>query len=170
MGEAHACGASRGRSLGQARSSDQLCPALILCDPTDPDDVTCAHRKTRYISPTVMLRSDMTAKLPTALQNYAGRSEVDELIVAPDVVYGRDVVNRSYVGGHHRGDLWRIRRTPDTGDEDMLTTIKRMAEAVLSRPEWNTTVVSHPSTLGAGRSTSSTRANGSNLPSADAPS
>lgn len=43
----------------------------------DSDDVTRARRYTRYLSPTVMLRSHTSAELPTALEEYAGRSEVD---------------------------------------------------------------------------------------------
>ncbi|WP_336582535.1 hypothetical protein [Nesterenkonia sp. PF2B19] len=49
----------------------------------DSDDVTRARRYTRYISPTVMLRSHTSAELPSALERYVGRDDVDELIVAP---------------------------------------------------------------------------------------
>src|SRR6478735_8126042 len=73
----------------------------------DADDVTRARRYTRYISPTVMLRSHTSAELPTALEGYAGRSEIDELIVAPGLVYRRDAVDRSHVGEPHQADLWR---------------------------------------------------------------
>lgn len=114
----------------------------------DPGDVTRARRYTRYISPTVMLRSHTSAELPTALEDYAGRSGVDELIVASGLVYRRDVVDRSHVGEPHQADLWRIRSTPDTGDEDMLTMIGRLVEAVLPGAEWKTTDVSHPYTMG----------------------
>jgi phenylalanyl-tRNA synthetase alpha chain len=113
----------------------------------DPDDVTRARRYTRYISPTVMLRSHTSAELPIALEDYAGRSEVDELIVDPGLVYRRDAVDRSHVGEPHQVDLWRIRSTPDTGDEDMLTMIGHLVEAVLPGAEWKTTDVSHPYTV-----------------------
>lgn len=114
----------------------------------DADDVTRARRYTRYISPTVMLRSHTSAELPTALEDYAGRSEIDELIVAPGLVYRRDAVDRSHVGEPHQVDLWRIRSTPDTGDEDMLTMIGRLVEAVLPGATWKTTDVTHPYTVG----------------------
>jgi phenylalanyl-tRNA synthetase alpha chain len=114
----------------------------------DRDDVTRARRYTRYVSPTVMLRSHTSAELPAALEDYAGRGEVDELIVAPGLVYRRDVVDRSHVGEPHQVDLWRIRSTPDTCDEDMLRMIGRLVEAVLPNAEWKTTDVSHPYTLG----------------------
>ncbi len=114
----------------------------------DQGDVTRARRYTRYISPTVMLRSHTSAVLPSALEEYAGRREVDELIVAPGLVYRRDAVDRSHVGEPHQVDLWRIRSTPDTGDEDMLTMIGGLVEAVLPGAEWKTTDVAHPYTVG----------------------
>lgn len=113
----------------------------------DPRDVTRARRYTRYISPTVMLRSHTSAELPTALEDYAERSEVDELIVAPGPVYRRDAVDRSHVGEPHQVDLWRIRSAGDTGDDDMLTMIGRLVEAVLPGAEWKTTDVTHPYTV-----------------------
>lgn len=112
------------------------------------DDITRARRYTRYISPTVMLRSHTSAELPTALEQYAERSEVDELIVAPGLVYRRDAVDRSHVGEPHQVDLWRIRSNPGIGDADMLMMIGRVVEAVLPGAEWKTTDVTHPYTVG----------------------
>lgn len=114
----------------------------------DPGDVTRARRYTRYIGPTVMLRSHTSAEIPTALEAHAGRSGVDELIVAPGLVYRRDAVDRSHVGEPHQVDLWRIRSTPKTGDDDMLTMIGHLVEAVLPSAEWKTTDVTHPYTVG----------------------
>jgi len=113
-----------------------------------PGDVTRARRYTRYIGPTVMLRSHTSAELPTALEAYAGRSGVDELIVAPGLVYRRDVVDRSHVGEPHQVDLWRIRSTPEMDDTDMLTMIGLLVDAVLPGAEWTTTDVTHPYTVG----------------------
>ncbi|WP_307217694.1 hypothetical protein [Microbacterium sp. SORGH_AS_0888] len=113
-----------------------------------PGDVTRNRRYTRYISPTVMLRSHTSAELPTALEDYAGQAGVDELIVAPGLVYRRDAVDRSHVGEPHQVDLWRIRSTPDTDDTDMLTMIGRLVEAVLPGAEWTVTDVTHPYTVG----------------------
>ncbi|MGQ7786217.1 PheS-related mystery ligase SrmL [Nesterenkonia sp. K-15-9-6] len=114
----------------------------------DSDDVTRARRYTRYISPTVMLRSHTSAELPSALERYVGRDDVDELIVAPGLVYRRDAVDRSHVGEPHQVDLWRIRSTPETGDEDMLTMISCLVETVLPGAEWTMTDVTHPYTVG----------------------
>lgn len=114
----------------------------------DPDDVTRARRYTRYISPTVMLRSHTSAALPTALEDYPGRKNVDELIVAPGPVYRRDAVDRSHVGEPHQVDLWRVRSTPNTDDGDLLTMIGRLVDAVLPGAEWTVTDVTHPYTVG----------------------
>ncbi|MFE6995227.1 hypothetical protein ACFVAE_04665 [Microbacterium sp. NPDC057659] len=112
------------------------------------DDVTRARRYTRYISPTVMLRSHLSAELPTALEDYAGRDGIDELIVAPGLAYRRDAVDRTHVGEPHQVDLWRIRSAPGVDDDDMLTMIGRLVEAVLPGAEWRTTDVAHPYTDG----------------------
>ncbi|WGP06214.1 hypothetical protein QFE97_00275 [Bacillus subtilis] len=114
----------------------------------DPADVTRARRYTRYVSPTAMLRSHTSADIPTSLEAYAGRSGIDELIVVPGLVYRRDVVDRSHVGEPHQVDLWRIRDTPETSDEDMLTMITCLVEAVLPGAEWKVTDAIHPYTVG----------------------
>lgn len=111
-------------------------------------DVTRDRRYTRYISRTVMLRSHTSAELPTALEDYAGRTDVDELIVAPGLVFRRDAVDRSHVGEPHQVDLWRIRSIADTDDRDMLAMIERLVEAVLPGAEWRATDAVHPYTAG----------------------
>ncbi|MUN64615.1 hypothetical protein GMA12_15940 [Kocuria sediminis] len=113
-----------------------------------PGDVTRAQRYTRYVSPTVLLRTHTSAELPTALQDYRGRSDVDELLVVPGLVHRRDVVDRTHVGEPHQVDLWRIRSTPRTTDEDMLGMIGTLVDAVLPGARWQTTHVEHPYTLG----------------------
>lgn len=111
-------------------------------------DVTRDRRYTRYVSPTVMLRSHTSAELPNALEDYAGRRDVDELIVTPGLVYRRDAVDRSHVGEPHQVDLWRIRSTSDIDDDDMLAMIARLVEVVLPGAEWKTTAAAHPYTVG----------------------
>lgn len=112
------------------------------------DDVTRARRYTRYVSSTVMLRSHMSAEIPTALEDYPDRTGVDELIVVPGMVYRRDAVDRSHVGEPHQVDLWRLRRTAGTGDDDMLEMIDLLVEAVLPGARWQVTDVEHPYTVG----------------------
>lgn len=110
--------------------------------------VTRDRRYTRYISPAVMLRSHTSAQLPKALEIYSSRSDVDELIMAPGLVYRRDSVDRSHVGEPHQVDLWRIRSRAETNDEDMLTMIGRLVDAVLPGAQWTVTEADHPYTVG----------------------
>ncbi len=117
----------------------------------DSRDVTRDRRYTRYLSPTVMLRSHTGAELPRALEDYAGGTSVDELIVAPGLVYRRDAVDRSHVGEPHQVDLWRIRSVSDTEDGDMLRMIGGLVEAVLPGAEWKVTDAEHPYTAGGRR-------------------
>ena len=114
----------------------------------DRGDITRAQRYTRYVSPTVVLRTHTSAELPRALQDYRGRSDVDELLVVPGLVYRRDVVDRTHVGEPHQVDLWRIRSTSQTTDQDLLEMITTVVEAVLPGAQWQITDVEHPYTLG----------------------
>ncbi|GAA1490558.1 hypothetical protein [Brachybacterium sacelli] len=114
----------------------------------DATDVTRDRRYTRYLSPTTMLRSHTSAEIPGALESYAHDADIDELVVVPGLVYRRDVVDRSHVGEPHQVDLWRIRDTPDTSDDDMLDMIDRLVEAVLPGAEWQVTDAVHPYTVG----------------------
>ncbi|MEU4424066.1 hypothetical protein AB0F81_25845 [Actinoplanes sp. NPDC024001] len=111
-------------------------------------DVTRDRRYTRYVSPTAMLRSHMSAEMPTALEDYRDRTGVDELIVAPGPVYRRDVVDRHHVGEPHQVDLWRIRDAGETGDGEMLRMIGLVVGAVLPGAEWTVSDVTHPYTVG----------------------
>ncbi len=114
----------------------------------DPGDVTRARRYTRYVSPTVMLRSHTSAELPTALEEYAGRDDVDELLVVPGLVYRRDVVDRTHVGEPHQVDLWRVRTAAATTDADLREMVGVLVDAVLPGARWTVTEVEHPYTVG----------------------
>lgn len=114
----------------------------------DPGDVTRARRYTRYVSPTVMLRSHTSAELPTALEEYAGRDDVDELLVVPGLVYRRDVVDRTHVGEPHQVDLWRVRTGAATTDADLREMVGVLVDAVLPGARWTVTEVEHPYTVG----------------------
>lgn len=114
----------------------------------DPGDITRARRYTRYVSPTVMLRSHTSAELPTALEEYAGRDDVDELLVVPGLVYRRDVVDRTHVGEPHQVDLWRVRTGAATTDADLREMVGVLVDAVLPGARWTVTEVEHPYTVG----------------------
>ena len=93
-------------------------------------------------------RGEFPQGLPAALEDHAGKAGVDELIVAPGLVYRRDAVDRSHVGEPDQVDLWRICSTPATDDADMLMMISLLVDAVLPGAEWTVTDVTHPYTVG----------------------
>jgi phenylalanyl-tRNA synthetase alpha chain len=110
-------------------------------------DVTRESRYTRYTSPTTMLRSHTTANIPGVLRGYVNRRDpVDELITVPGLAYRRDVVDRTHVGEPHQVDLWRLRSTSDSTDDDLMIMIGTVVDAVLPGARWRTTPVTHPYT------------------------
>lgn len=114
----------------------------------DPADVTRGRRYTRYLSPTVMLRSQLSAELPSALEAYLGKRDVDELIVAPGLAFRRDAVDRTHVGEPHQVDLWRLRSAGGASDSEMRDMVALAVDAVLPGASWRTVEQRHPYTLG----------------------
>ena len=111
------------------------------------EDVTRDSRHTRYTSPTTMLRSQTSANIPYALQQYADHDHpVDVLITVAGLVYRRDVVDRTHVGEPHQLDLWRLRSTPATTEADLEEMIMILVNAVLPGAQWSTTPARHPYT------------------------
>jgi phenylalanyl-tRNA synthetase alpha chain len=112
-------------------------------------DVTRESRYTRYASPTTMLRSHTSADIPGTLDTYSdrhGAGDVDELIAIPGLVYRRDVVDRTHVGEPHQVDLWRLRSTPGTTEEELEEMIEILVDTVLPGAQWRTTPAQHPYT------------------------
>lgn len=112
----------------------------------DPADITRDARYTRYLSPTVMLRSHTTADIPAVLREYPAAGAVDELLVLSGLVYRRDVVDRTHVGEPHQVDLWRLRSDPGTGPGDLREMIAALVDSVLPGARWRTTPAVHPYT------------------------
>lgn len=127
-------------------------PLVAVCDNYDrlgyPGlEVVRDARYTRYVSPTTMLRSHTSAEIPRALEGYTARpGRVDELIVIPGLVYRRDVVDRTHVGEPHQVDLWRLRSSPDTSEEDLEEMIALLVEAVLPDATHRMVPAAHPYT------------------------
>lgn len=112
------------------------------------DAVTRDARYSRYVGPTVMLRSHTSASMPAALRTYAdaGDTPVDELVVAPGLVYRRDSVDATHVGEPHQVDLWRLRSAPGLGVPDLRELVAVLVEAVLPGARWRTVPAVHPYT------------------------
>lgn len=109
-------------------------------------DVTRNRRYTRYVSPTVMLRSHTSASIPALLRAYTDSAEVDELLVMPGLVYRRDAIDRTHVGTPHQVDLWRVSSTQALTPDDLQTMIGELVEGVLPNAQWRAVPAEHPYT------------------------
>ena len=87
-------------------------------------------RYTRYLSPTHLLRTQTSAMIPPLLRSLAPAPPADALLVCPGLVYRRDAIDRLHVGEPHQVDLWRIRRGPPLGVQDLAGMIARVTAAV----------------------------------------
>jgi phenylalanyl-tRNA synthetase alpha chain len=108
--------------------------------------VTRDQRYSRYLSPSVMLRSHTSASIPGALDQLHGREHVDELLVAPGLVYRRDAIDRTHVGAPHQVDLWRVADRPSLDIHHLEEMIALLVDAVLPGAQWRTVPAVHPYT------------------------
>ncbi len=111
-----------------------------------PSTVTRDQRYSRYVSPTVMLRSHTSASVPSLLRNLPQTTAMDELAVMPGLVYRRDAIDRTHVGAPHRADLWRISAAPTLTPSDLDSMVAVRVEAVLPHAQWRTVPAVHPHT------------------------
>ena len=112
----------------------------------DPSAVTRDERYSRYLSPTVMLRSHTSASVPWVLSTLAEKTDVDSLVVMPGLVYRRDVIDRTHVGAPHQVDLWRIADRPDLRSADLDGMVATIVEAILPGANWRAVPAQHPYT------------------------
>jgi phenylalanyl-tRNA synthetase alpha chain len=108
-------------------------------------------RYTRYVGPGTLLRTQTSALVPPALRRLARRGPppaADVLLVCPGLVYRRDVIDRLHTGEPHQVDLWRIRRGPPLGPDDLEEMIRLVAAAVAPGRALRITPAAHPYTVG----------------------
>jgi phenylalanyl-tRNA synthetase alpha chain len=116
----------------------------------DAAAVTRDQRYSRYLSPTVMLRSHTSASVPWLLGDLARLHDVDKLVAMPGLVYRRDAIDRTHVGAPHQVDLWRIASHPALDEVELEKMIGIVVDAVLPGATWRTVPAVHPYTT-AGR-------------------
>lgn len=117
-------------------------------------DVTRDQRYSRYISPTVMLRSHTSASVPAELRALAALQQhsadlpeaTDELWVIPGLVYRRDAIDRTHVGTPHQVDLWRVSSSGTLTAGDLQDMVAGLVEAVLPGARWRAVPAVHPYT------------------------
>src|SRR5512132_3014510 len=134
------------------------CPVLVhraervvpVCDNYDalgypPDGPARDSRYTRYVDTGRLLRSQMSAAVPSALRTLAPSAPDDVLVCAPGLVYRRDAIDRLHVGEPHQLDLWRVTAKP-MAPPDLEAMIAVVVEALLPGARWRTIAAEHPYT------------------------
>ncbi|AKU18124.1 hypothetical protein [Luteipulveratus mongoliensis] len=115
----------------------------------DRTAVTRDARYSRYVSPTVMLRSHTSAAVPDLLKSIAAQRNCDHhdrLYALPGLVYRRDAIDRTHVGAPHQVDLWRVTDGPAQTDTDLMVMVETLVESVLPGARWRTVPSPHPYT------------------------
>ncbi|MDF9750697.1 hypothetical protein [Arthrobacter sp. ES3-54] len=109
-------------------------------------DVTRDQRYSRYLSPTVMLRSHTSASIPSQLRALDDDASMDELWAVPGLVYRRDSIDRTHVGTPHQVDLWRVSSRGQLGADNLQEMIGSLVQAVLPGARWRAVPAVHPYT------------------------
>jgi phenylalanyl-tRNA synthetase alpha chain len=103
-------------------------------------------RYTRYVCDTALLRTQTSAMIPGLLRRLAEAPVDDVLLACPGLVYRRDCIDRLHTGEPHQMDLWRIRRGPPLGVEDLREMVHTLVRAVLPGRELRVEPATHPYT------------------------
>ncbi|MDI2037010.1 hypothetical protein [Paenarthrobacter nitroguajacolicus] len=111
-----------------------------------PADVTRDQRYSRYVSPTVMLRSHTSASIPSLLRSLDPVRPIDELWAIPGLVYRRDAIDRTHVGTPHQVDLWRVSSLRVLDSSHLQEMVSSLVNAVLPDAEWRAVRAVHPYT------------------------
>jgi phenylalanyl-tRNA synthetase alpha chain len=109
-------------------------------------DVTRDQKYSRYVSPTVMLRSHTSASIPSQLRALDDDASMDELWAVPGLVYRRDSIDRTHVGTPHQVDLWRVSSRGPLGADNLQEMIGSLVQAVLPGARWRAGPAHHPYT------------------------
>jgi phenylalanyl-tRNA synthetase alpha chain len=114
-----------------------------------PDGASRGERYTRWIGPGVLLRTQTSATIPSALDELArDPTWRDVVLVCPGVVYRRDCIDRHHVGEPHQMDVWRIRRGAPLAEVDLRAMVARVVDAALPGWAWRASPAVHPYTEG----------------------
>lgn len=109
-------------------------------------DVTRHERYSRYVSPTVMLRSHTSAMLPPVLAHHDRTDNV--LYAAAGLAYRRDAIDRTHTGEPHQLDLWWLTRGGPADRQELTGRLAAIAEATLPGCRWRVLDSPHSYTIG----------------------
>lgn len=127
-------------------------PVVTVADNYDrlhypPDGVARQVRHTRYVTPSTVLRTHMTASIPPLLRALAGADVTDVLLACPGMVYRRDCIDRLHTGEPHQLDLWRLRRGKRLCEQDLSGMVETMVRTALPEAlDWRWVRTEHPYT------------------------
>jgi phenylalanyl-tRNA synthetase alpha chain len=126
-------------------------PIVSIADNYDrlrypPAGVARDARYTRYLCEVAVLRTQASAMIPPLLSMLAGAETYDELLACPGMVYRRDCIDRLHTGEPHQLDLWRVRKGPPLGPDDLRTMVGTVLSAVLPGRPWRLVTAEHPYT------------------------
>lgn len=110
-----------------------------------PDGVARDARYTRYVSEDRLLRSHMSAAIPSLLRSLAPHPPRDVLLVCPGIVYRRDTIDRLHTGEPHQLDVWRVAER-DLCVDELREMVKLVVGAALPGAAYRTTATDHPYT------------------------
>ncbi len=111
-----------------------------------PDGVARDARYTRYVSERLVLRTQTSAMIPPLLSSLDADKLGDVLLACPGIVYRRDQIDRLHCGEPHQLDLWRVRRGPPLGPDDLRAMIALVVAALLPGYAHVTEPAAHPYT------------------------
>jgi phenylalanyl-tRNA synthetase alpha chain len=103
-------------------------------------------RYTRYVSGTLLLRTQTSAMIPRALRVIAAAAYSDVLVVCPGLTYRRDSIDRLHVGEPHQLDLWRVQRG-QLRRENLIAMAETIVSALLPGAAMQINDTVHPYTL-----------------------
>lgn len=107
-------------------------------------EVTLSERYTKYISETLILRTQMSSAIPPLLRTYDHSG--DKLYLCPGIVYRRDVRDKTHVGEPHQMDVWLLTKSQKTR-EDLLILVKNIISVIekylKQEIEWRYNETSH---------------------------
>jgi phenylalanyl-tRNA synthetase alpha chain len=104
-------------------------------------------RYSRYVCETALLRTQMSAMVPRAMQSAAANLPADILLACPGMVYRRDSVDRIHSAEPHHLDLWRLTSKGPMTSTNLKETVGIILNAVLPNVEWKLEHSPHPYTL-----------------------
>lgn len=103
-------------------------------------------RYTRYVSETLVLRTQTSVMIPPLLRELATSPPRDLLLVCPGLVYRRDAIDRLHTGEPHQVDLWRVSSERRLTSEDLREMIALVVRAALPGRAHRAVPALHPYT------------------------